>query len=130
MTPLVLAVDDNDLNLKLISRLLTIEGHEVVCAESGAEAIATAVGRAPALILMDVDLPGMDGLETTRRLKADPRTADIPVIAVSAYAMASDREKALDAGCVDYITKPLDTRVLGRVVALHLNVDGTGGAAA
>jgi CheY-like chemotaxis protein len=124
MSGLVLTVDDNELNLKLISRLLTIEGHDVITATTGPDAIALALERHPQLILMDVDLPGMDGLEATRRLKSDPRTTEVPVIAVSAYAMASDRARALDAGCVDYVTKPLDTRLLGRVVALHLPPDG------
>ena len=128
MSGLVLTVDDNELNLKLISRLLTIEGHDVITATTGPDAISLAIELHPQLILMDVDLPGMDGLEATRRLKSDPRTTDVPVIAVSAYAMASDRARALDAGCVDYVTKPLDTRRLGRMVAEHMPPEG--GAAA
>ena len=106
----VLVVDDNPTNLKLARVLLRSEGYDVHTAGDAAEALA-ALGRArPALVLMDLQLPGMDGLELTRLLKADPATRGIPVVAMTAYSMKGDAERARDAGCDGYLTKPLDTR--------------------
>ena len=122
--PVVLVVDDNPTNLKLIAYLLQAKGYEVrtaVDAESALELVRTA---RPALILMDLQLPGMDGLELTQRLKAAPETRDIIVIAVTAYAMKGDEERARAAGCDGYIPKPVDTRALPRIVAEHLGIVG------
>ena len=113
----ILIVDDNLANLKLVSFLLTAKGYEVSTALNAEEALATLDARRPRLILMDLQLPGMDGLELTRSLKSRATTRSIPVIAVTAFAMKGDEQKAFDAGCDAYITKPIDTRQLPRVVA-------------
>ena len=113
----ILIVDDNLANLKLVSFLLTAKGYEVSTALNAEEALAALDARRPRLILMDLQLPGMDGLELTRSLKSRAATRSIPVIAVTAFAMKGDEQKALDAGCDAYITKPIDTRQLPRVVA-------------
>jgi CheY-like chemotaxis protein len=115
-----LIVDDNQTNLKLASEVLELEGFEVLRAADANEAVAALREGVPALILMDIALPGMDGLELTRRIKADPATSAIPVVALSAFAMKGDQEKAIAAGCDGYITKPIDTRALGGQVRRHL----------
>jgi CheY-like chemotaxis protein len=116
----ILIVDDNATNLKLVAYLMKANGYEVDTAlEAGAALDAIAKHR-PDVILMDIQLPGIDGLELTRRLKADPATRDIVIIAVTAYAMKGDEDKALAAGCDDYITKPIDTRTLPDTIARHL----------
>ncbi|HWK54995.1 MAG TPA: response regulator [Hyphomicrobiales bacterium] len=107
MTRLLL-VEDNPENRDMLSRRLRKRGFDLVYAEDGEEAVALAANAAPALILMDLNLPVMDGWEATRRIKADPATASIPVIALSAHAMAGDGQSALDAGCDDYDTKPVE----------------------
>src|SRR5262245_52714462 len=104
----ILIVDDNEANLKVARFALETEGFEVRVAMNGEEALEVLHAFHPRLILMDIQLPGLDGLEITRRLKADPTTRDIVVVAVTAYAMKGDREKALRAGCDGYIAKPLD----------------------
>lgn len=106
--PRVLLVEDNEMNRDMLSRRLERRGYEVLVAVDGAEALQRAHADAPALILMDMSLPVIDGWEATRRLKADPATRRIPVIALTAHAMAGDREKALGAGCDDFDTKPVD----------------------
>ncbi len=106
--PTLLIVEDNEMNLEALSRLLMRRGFQVLGAGSGEEALRTAAGSHPDLILMDIGLPGIDGYETTRRLKADPATAAIPVIALTAHALVSDRERAFAAGCVEFDTKPID----------------------
>lgn len=108
----VLVVDDNPTNLKLVAFLLTTNGYTVHVAGNAEEALAALQESVPRLILMDLQLPGMDGLTLTRKLKADPRTRDTFVVAFTAYAMRGDEQKALDAGCDAYITKPIDTRSL------------------
>ena len=116
----ILIVDDNAINLKLVAYLMRANGYTVqtaLDAESAIEAIRT---NHPDVILMDIQLPGIDGLELTRRLKADPKTRDIVIVAVTAYAMKGDQAKALAAGCDDYITKPIDTRTLPETIAKHL----------
>jgi CheY-like chemotaxis protein len=116
----ILIVDDNATNLKLVAYLMKANGYEVDTAlEAGAEVNAIGKHR-PDVILMDIQLPGIDGLELTRRLKADPDTRDIVIIAVTAYAMKGDQDNALAAGCDDYITKPIDTRALPETIARHL----------
>jgi CheY-like chemotaxis protein len=111
--PRILLVEDNEMNRDMLSRRLTRKGYEVLFAEDGAVAVAMATVERPDLILMDVSLPVMDGWEATRRLKASPETRAIPVIALTAHAMSTDRLKALDAGCDDYDTKPVE---LGRLL--------------
>ena len=113
----ILIVDDNSSNLKLLRVLLSGEGYDVRTALSAAEALATLAAFKPALILMDIQMPGMDGLELTRRLKADAATAAIPVVALTAYAMAGDEAKAKEAGCDAYVAKPIDTRSLPLLIA-------------
>lgn len=116
----ILIVDDNAANLKLARVVLTSEGFMAHTAMNATEALDKLATITPRLILMDLQLPGMDGFELTRRLKADPATRDIPVVAMTAYAMKGDDERALQAGCDGYITKPIDTRTFGSVVASHL----------
>ncbi len=106
----ILVVDDNATNLKLISELLRFEGHRVLAASDAEKAQVILEGALPDLILMDIALPGMDGLELTRLLKGDTRTGKIPIVALTAFAMKGDEQKALAAGCDGYITKPIDTR--------------------
>jgi len=116
----ILIVDDNPTNLKLVTYLVRANGYEVDTAGDAEQAVAAIAVNRPALILMDLQLPGIDGLELTRRLKADPATKDIKIIAVTAYAMKGDQEKALAAGCDAYVTKPIDTRGLPAVIAAQL----------
>ena len=117
----ILVVDDNPLNLKLARLLLAVEGYQVRTAEHAATALAVLETFHPRLILMDIQLPGMDGLELTRRLRADPSLNDVVILAVTAYAMEADEQKALDAGCDGYVAKPLDTRSLPDVVRAYLD---------
>lgn len=117
--PKILLVEDNDMNRDMLSRRLARKGYETVEAADGKEGIETARSTRPDLILMDMSLPVLDGWEATRRLKADPETRAIPVIALTAHAMAGDRERALDAGCDDYDTKPIEfPSLLGKIEAL------------
>jgi CheY-like chemotaxis protein len=116
----ILIVDDHPTNTKLLAFLLSSKGYEVRTAASADEALAALADWKPRLILMDIQLPGMDGLTLTRQLKADPATSDIPIIAATAYAMKGDEERALEAGCSGYITKPIDTRALPGVIARFL----------
>jgi CheY-like chemotaxis protein len=117
--PTILLVEDNELNRDMLSRRLVRRGFDVLIATDGAEGVAVAVAERPDLVLMDMSLPVLDGWEATRRLKAAPETRSIPVIALTAHAMASDRERAVEAGCDDYDTKPVDfARLLGRIEAL------------
>ena len=120
----VLVVDDNPANLKLLSFLLSSKGYQVRTATDAEEALALLEAFVPRLILMDIQLPGMDGLELTRRLKAAPRTRDVVIIAVTASAMRGDEERARAAGCDGYIAKPIDTRTLADTVALSLHGRG------
>ena len=108
----ILIVDDNPSNTKLLAFLLSTKGYEVRTAANATEALTVLAEWMPRLILMDIQLPGIDGLTLTRQLKADPRTNGIPIIAATAYAMKGDEERALQAGCSGYITKPIDTRQL------------------
>jgi CheY-like chemotaxis protein len=115
----ILIVEDDEMNRDMLSRRLELHGFHIVPAIDGREGLALAAAEAPALILMDMSLPEMDGWETTRRLKADAATRSIPVLALTAHAMVSDREKALRAGCDDYDTKPVDLpRLLAKMEAL------------
>ena len=117
--PKILLVEDNEMNRDMLSRRLTRKGFEVVMAFDGAEGVRLAGSESPDLILMDMSLPVLDGWEATRRIKADPATQNIPVIALTAHAMSGDREKALEAGCDDYDTKPIELpRLLEKMEAL------------
>jgi CheY-like chemotaxis protein len=115
-----LIVDDNPTNLKLVTYLVKAHGYDVTTAGDAETALDAIVNQRPTVILMDLQLPGIDGLELTRRLKSDPKTRSIPIIALTAYAMKGDLEKALAAGCDDYVTKPIDTRALPEVIARHV----------
>jgi CheY-like chemotaxis protein len=116
----ILIVDDNPLNLKVVQVLLTVEGYDVRTALNADEALAVLRTFHPRLILMDLQMPGMDGLALTRHLKADPATRDIRVVALTANAMKGDDQKALGAGCDGYIPKPIDTRTLPGAVSAYL----------
>jgi CheY-like chemotaxis protein len=120
VSKLVLIVDDNDMNLRLATEVLEVGGFAVAGAIDALEAQRLLADRLPDLILMDIALPGMDGLTLTRTLKSDERLRHIPVIALTAFAMKGDDLKALDAGCSGYITKPIDTRTLARQVADYI----------
>jgi CheY-like chemotaxis protein len=113
---LVLVVEDNEANQLLARSVLEREGYRVEVAGAADEALQMMAEQLPNLILMDVQLPGRDGLSLTRELKADPATADIPVIALTAHAMMGDREQTIAAGCAGYIAKPIDTRTLGKQI--------------
>jgi CheY-like chemotaxis protein len=116
----ILLVEDNPVNRRLAVFLLRAHGYEVREATTAMEAFEILQTDQPDLIVMDIQLPGMDGLEITRKLKEQPATADIPVIAVTSYAMKGDREKALAAGCVGYVTKPIDKNTFIQEVAARL----------
>ena len=115
----ILLVEDNEMNRDMLSRRLKRKGYEVVIAVDGAEGVSLGETENPALILMDMSLPVMDGWEATQKLKGNPDTQSIPIIALTAHAMTGDRDKALKAGCDDYDTKPIDLkRLLGKIKAL------------
>ena len=115
----ILLVEDNEMNRDMLSRRLIKKGYEVVMAEDGQKGVDMARSEDPAIILLDMSLPVMDGWEAARNMKGDEATKAIPIIALTAHAMAGDREKALEAGCDDYDTKPVDLkRLLGKIEAL------------
>ena len=115
----ILLVEDNEMNRDMLSRRLERRGFQVVLAVDGGAGVKAVLSDAPDVVLMDMSLPVMDGWEATRRLKADPATRHVPVIALTAHAMSSDRDKAMEAGCDDYETKPIDfPRLLGKIEEL------------
>lgn len=116
----ILLVEDNELNRDMLSRRLTRRGYTVVVAEDGEQGLDLVRSERPDLVLMDMSLPGIDGWEATRRLRADPGIAGIRVIALTAHAMAGDRERALEAGCNDYDTKPVEMDRLLQKIATQL----------
>jgi CheY-like chemotaxis protein len=116
----ILLVEDNEVNRRLAGFLLRSQGYEVREATTALAAFEMLDKERPDLIVMDIQLPGIDGLEATRKLKEQPTTADIPVIAVTSYAMKGDREKALAAGCAGYVTKPIDKNTFIQEVAAQL----------
>ncbi len=120
----ILVVEDNAQNRELVSDLLVLAGVRVLMAEDAETALELATREVVDLVLMDVSLPRMDGLEATRQLKGDPATAQLPVVALTAHAMKGDRERILAAGCDGYLTKPIDTRGFSDAVARYL----TGGS--
>lgn len=124
--PVVLVVEDNPASQMLVEAILQGYGYALRFAASAPEALASIENERPDLILMDIQLPGQDGLSLTRQLKADPTHASIPVVAVTAHAMASDRQLSLDAGCVGHITKPYDTNFLAEQVAAFLRASPVG----
>ncbi len=119
---LILVVEDNEANQMLTRAVLELDGHDVSVAGSAPEAAELIRERRPELILMDLQLPGQDGLAFTRELKRDAATAEIPVVALTAHAMHGDREQALRAGCAGYISKPIDTRTFGEAVRQFLRM--------
>ncbi|HEY0035588.1 MAG TPA: response regulator [Longimicrobium sp.] len=124
----ILLVEDNEMNRDMLSRRLERKGYHLLLAEDGAEGVARATAEIPDLVLMDMSLPVLDGWEATRRLKAAPATRHIPVIALTAHAMAGDRERAMSAGCDDYDTKPINLpRLLAKMETLLAR--GAGGTA-
>src|SRR4051794_9908503 len=110
----ILVVDDTPVNLRLTRILLLNEGYEVLTATTAEEALDLLRTERPAMILADIQLPGIDGLEMTRRIKANPATRQIIVVALTAFSMKDDEQRAIDAGCDGYFTKPIDTRSLGQ----------------
>lgn len=115
----ILLVEDNEMNRDMLSRRLERKNYEVIIAVDGAEGVSKAQTESPDLILMDISLPIIDGRQATRQLKASPETREIPIIALTAHAMAGDRAEALEAGCDDYETKPVDLpRLLEKIEAL------------
>jgi CheY-like chemotaxis protein len=116
----IMVVDDNAINLRLVSDLLEIEGFNVLRCPDAETALSIINQISPVLILMDIALPGMDGYQLTRRLKDDDRTKAIKIIALTAFAMKSDKEKVLAAGCDGYITKPIDTRRFKEQISVFL----------
>jgi two-component system cell cycle response regulator DivK len=117
--PRILLIEDNEMNRDMLSRRLIKRGYDVAIALDGEQGVAMARAERPALILMDMSLPGLDGWDATRQLKAMPETRGIPVIALTAHAMSGDREKATAAGCDDFDTKPVElTRLIEKIEAL------------
>ena len=124
--PVILVVEDNLMNLELVTDLLEAQGYVVRQAHSGEEGVRLAAQERPALILMDLRMPGMDGFAAMRALRADPATAKLTVVALTAQAMNGDREAVLEAGFDGYIAKPIDTQVFPRAIAELLRREGSG----
>lgn len=120
----ILLVEDNEMNLDMLSRRLEKRGHQILVATDGAQGVALAQSELPNLILMDMSLPVMDGWEATRRLKGSPDTRHIPIIALTAHAVAGDRERCLEAGCDDYENKPVKFPQLMTKIEHFLNQGG------
>ena len=120
MTKRVLVIEDTEDNLQILRDLLGHAGYEILEARDGAAGVAAAIEHGPDLVLMDIQLPVMDGFEATRRIKSDPRTAAIPVIAVTSFALAGDEARTRQAGCDAYVSKPYSPRLLLELVRRHL----------
>jgi|SRR6185503_3001253 len=116
----ILVVEDNEVNLMVFTDILSAAGYQVLAAKTAEECFAVAAKESPDLILMDIQLPGMDGLEAVKALKANPTTSAIPVVALTAHAMPSHRERAIEAGCSGFITKPIRSRNFREEVQGHL----------
>ena len=121
MAKVILIVEDEPKNLTLLRDLLQVSGYSTIEATDGTQGVELARTKSPDLILMDVQMPKMDGLEATRILKADATTSSIPVLALTSYAMKGDKERILEAGCDGYLTKPFDIKELLKIVAEHLS---------
>ena len=117
----ILVVEDNPMNMGLVTDILEAQGDDVRQTTTGADAIKFVQSEVPDIILMDIQLPGLDGLTVTGRIKDDPRTRDVPIIALTAHAMRGDEEKARQTGCDDYISKPIDTRQLLLTIRTYLD---------
>jgi two-component system cell cycle response regulator DivK len=117
----VLCVEDNSVNMLLVSRIVEAEGHDLVQAEDGYKAQTILDGMTPDIILLDINLPGISGLDLARKFKANERLAPVPLIATTAQVLVGDRERCLEAGCDDYLPKPLDIRKLREVLRFYLN---------
>lgn len=126
MKTCILVVDDHELNLKLAREILTARGYVVVVAACGEEAVKVARDRPFALVLLDMQLPDIDGLEVLARLRSQPETKDLPIVALTAQAMAGDRERFLAAGCTGYIQKPISLRTFSQEVEQYLARSGAG----
>lgn len=122
ISPTILIIEDNPANLELASDLLEVAGYLVLQADNAEVGVEIARREQPSLILMDIALPGMDGLEATRHLKRDARTCGIPIVALTAHAMQGDEQHARVAGCIGYITKPIDTRQFALTISRLLNI--------
>lgn len=116
----ILCVEDNAVNMLLISRIIEAEGYELIKAEDGNVALSLLESLVPDLILLDINLPGINGLELARRFKADDKIAHVPLIATTAQVLSGDRERCLEAGCDDYIPKPLDIRKLRELMRVYI----------
>jgi len=116
----ILCVEDNSVNMLLVSRIVEAEGHDLIKAEDGPTAINILQETTPDIILLDINLPGMNGLELARKFKADAKLAPVPLVATTAQVLVGDREKCLEAGCDDYLPKPLDIRKLREVLRHYL----------
>ncbi|MFQ5399150.1 MAG: response regulator [Anaerolineae bacterium] len=117
----VLCVEDNSVNMLLVSRIVEAEGHELIRAQDGQTALKILAETVPDIILLDINLPGMDGLELARRFKSEKRLEQVPLIATTAQVLVGDRERCMEAGCDDYLPKPLDIRRLRQVMRHFLN---------
>lgn len=117
----ILIVEDNPLNMELVADILDAHGYQIIQATSGKDALAKVEGNLPDLVLMDIQLPGLDGLTVTGILKDNPQTAGIPIIALTAHAMRGDEERVRQAGCDGYISKPIDTRALPKTIRTFLD---------
>jgi CheY-like chemotaxis protein len=120
MKKLVLIVEDDPLNMELVRDLIQVQGHDTIEAGNGKQGIELAMEKNPQLILMDIQLPLMDGIEATKNLKADPKTENIPIIALTAFAMKGDKETILEAGFDGYIAKPIDIKFFRKMLAEYL----------
>ena len=116
----VLVIEDNELNMKLVRSMLQLAHYEIVEAKNAEDGIKLAREHLPKLILMDIQLPGIDGLDATRIIKKNPKLAHIPIVALTSYAMQGDEEKAISAGCTGYIAKPIDTRNFLDIISKYL----------
>ena len=116
----VLVIEDNELNMKLVRSMLQLAYYEIVEAKNAEDGIKLAREHLPKLILMDIQLPGIDGLDATRIIKKNPKLAHIPIVALTSYAMQGDEEKAISAGCTGYIAKPIDTRNFLDIISKYL----------
>jgi len=117
----VLCVEDNSVNMLLVSRIVEAEGHDLIRAEDGPTALSILEETTPDIILLDINLPGISGLELARRFKANDKLAPVPLVATTAQVLVGDREKCLEAGCDDYLPKPLDIRKLREILRQYLN---------
>ena len=120
----VLVIEDNRDNMRLISYALERSGYAVIGAETGEEGVELAIRERPFFIIMDINLPGIDGLEATRRIRASESNGDIPIIAITSYAMSGDRDKVLDAGCTAYLEKPIDPLTIVENIHAAIGVKG------